>query len=337
VSVAPSFLIAAVILGYSDDLPAVVSWVVVVFVSVLVHELGHALVGKALGGRPEIQLEGFGGVTFPRLAAPATPSRQIVLSLAGPFAGLLLGAAAVAVKAVIVPEPGSLSALLIRQFQFTSVAWAVLNLLPVLPLDGGQVLLAVLEGLRKRPSVRAASLISGLVAAAAAVAAWVLFGQQFAAIWLALMAVQNFARARSVPVPAAAGPGRALGHDAAPDEHADVDRELARARAALLAGDEQTALAVASKLEEAEGPYRQAAGLRIRAGVELARGDNVAAGLHAGRSFTLWQGPDAAVVAARANLRAGERDRALNWLRRAVEAGAHPGAVREDPELGGLS
>ena len=111
---------------------------------------------------------------------------------------------------------------------------------------------------------------------------------------------------------------------------------MSRARSALLARDEQTALAVASKLEESEGPYRQAAGLRIRAGVELARGDNVAAGLHAGRSFTLWQTPDAAVVAARANLRAGERERALNWLRRAVEAGAHPAAVREDPELGGL-
>ena len=42
------------------------------------------------------------------------------------------------------------------------------------------------------------------------------------------------------------------------------------------------------------------------------------------------------VVAARANLRAGERDRALNWIRRALEAGAHPAAVREDPELGSL-
>ena len=84
--------------------------------------------------------------------------------------------------------------------------------------------------------------------------------------------------------------------EAAADERADVERELSRARSALLARDERTALAVASKLEESEGPYRQAAGLRIRAGVELARGDNTAAGLHAGRSFTLWQSPDAAVV-----------------------------------------
>ena len=128
--------------------------------------------------------------------------------------------------------------------------------------------------------------------------------------------------------PPAAGPREA--------ERLDVERELERARAAILAADEDTALSAAALLEEGEGPYRQAAGLRIRAGVELARGDNQAAGLHAGRSYTLWQTPDAAVVAARANLRAGERDRAENWLKRALEAGAPLTAVRDDPELGPL-
>src|SRR4051794_8185759 len=187
VAVAPSFLIAAVILGYSDDLVSVLTWMVVVFVSVLVHELGHAVIGKAFGGRPEIQLEGFGGVTFPRLAAPPTPGRQIVLSLAGPLAGLLLGAGALAADRLLIPTPGSLPAILIRDFKFTSVAWAVLNLLPILPLDGGQVLLALLQAMRKRPSVRAASVVSGMVAVAAALAAWALFEQQIAAIWLALM------------------------------------------------------------------------------------------------------------------------------------------------------
>jgi len=47
--------------------------------------------------------------------------------------------------------------------------------------------------------------------------------------------------------------------------------------------------------------------------------------------------PDAAVVAARANLRAGAPDRARNWLRRALEAGASAAAVRADPELGSLA
>ena len=335
VNVAPSFLLAAVILGFPflSDLVVLALWILVVFVSVLVHEMGHALVGKALGGHPEIMLERFGGVTFPRLPAPPSAASQIGLSLAGPIAGLLPGAAGWAIARYGAPEASSALAIIAELAITTSVFWTVLNLLPVLPLDGGHVLLAVLQGIRKKPSVRAASIISAVVAAVAAFAAWRLWDQIFVAVWLALFAFQNFAQSRAIPTSRDAAPTLP---DAPPGERADVDRELSRARSALLARDEQTALAVASKLEESEGPYRQAAGLRIRAGVELARGDNVAAGLHAGRSFTLWQTPDAAVVAARANLRAGERERALNWLRRAVEAGAHPAAVREDPELGGL-
>jgi Zn-dependent protease len=329
-------LLAAAILGFpfGNDFLVLGLWILVVFVSVLVHELGHAVVGKALGGHPEIQLERFGGVTFPRLPAPPSPASQIGLSLAGPIAGLLPGAAGWAIARYAAPEPRSALAIVAGLAMTTSVFWTVLNLLPVLPLDGGHVLLAVLQGIRKKPSVKAASIISAGVAAVAAFVAWQVWDQVFVAIWLALFAFQNFAQSRAVAEPSDTAPSPL---EAPADERADVDRELSRARSALLARDEQTALAVASKLEEAEGPYRQAAGLRIRAGVELARGDNVAAGLHAGRSFSLWQTPDAAVVAARANLRAGERERAVNWLRRAVEAGAHPAAVREDPELGPLA
>ena len=71
--------------------------------------------------------------------------------------------------------------------------------------------------------------------------------------------------------------------------------------------------------------------------IELARGDNESAAMFAGQSYTIWQSADAAVVAARANLRAGAEDRARNWLRRALEAGAPPAAVRADPELGSIA
>jgi len=337
VSVYPSFLIAAALLGYvsMDAWQTLLLWIGVVFVSVLVHELGHAVVALAFGGRPEIRLEGFGGVTFPRLPQPPSAWKQIVLSVAGPVAGLGLGLAAWALGRVLPPEPGSPSAAVLRLFQETSIAWAILNLLPVLPLDGGHVLQAVIERVRRKPSPALASWVSAVVAGCIALAAWRLWGQPYIAIWFALFAFQNVTRARlagqEVAAPAPASPQL---RDAERDE---VDRELARARAALLSSDVEAALESAQLLEEGEGPYRQAAGLRIRAGVELARGDNQAAGLHAGRSYTLWPSPDAAVVAARANLRAGERDRALNWLKRALEAGAPASAVRDDPELGPLT
>jgi hypothetical protein len=115
-------------------------------------------------------------------------------------------------------------------------------------------------------------------------------------------------------------------------ERADVAAATEQARTALERKDFHSALAAAARLD-AGGPFRQAASLRLRAGIELARGDNEAAALFAGQSYSIWQSADAAVVAARANLRAGMQDRASNWLRRAVEAGAPAAAVRADPEL----
>ena len=338
VSVYPSFLIAAALLGYvwMEGWQSLLIWIAVVFVSVLVHELGHAVVALAFGGRPEIRLEGFGGVTFPRLPQPPPAWKQVVLSVAGPIAGLGLGVAAWALGRVLPPDPGSPAATVLLLFRVTSVDWAILNLLPVLPLDGGHVMQAVIEGVRRKPSAAAASWASAAVAGCIAIVAWRLYGQPYVAIWFGLFAFQNVTRARLVAQESGSAPApvAAQVRDA---EREDVDRELARARQALLSSDVDTALASAALLEDGEGPYRQAAGLRIRAGVELARGDNQAAGLHAGRSYTLWQTPDAAVVAARANLRAGERDRAVNWLKRALEAGAPAGAVRDDPELGPLT
>src|SRR5256885_7122550 len=133
VNVAPSFLLAAAILGFPflEDLPLLALWIAVVFVSVLVHELGHAVVGKALGGRPEIQLERFGGVTFPRLPASPSAISQIGLSLAGPIAGLIPGAAGWAIERYAVPEPGSALAIVAQLAITTSLFWTVLNLLSV--------------------------------------------------------------------------------------------------------------------------------------------------------------------------------------------------------------
>ncbi|HYV67693.1 MAG TPA: site-2 protease family protein, partial [Myxococcales bacterium] len=269
VSVYPSFLLAAGLLGYAaylDDWAKLLLFIGVVFVSVLVHELGHAVVALAFGGRPEIHLEGFGGVTFPRLLQRPSAGKQVLLSVAGPLAGLALGIAAWTLDSLVSFDPRSPAAAVLAMIEWTSVFWAMLNLLPVVPLDGGHVLEAVLEGIRRKPSAALASWISAVVAGCVALVAWQRFGQWFLAIWLALFAFQNVTRARLARQQGpAAPPAVPQVRDA---EREDVDRELARARAALLSSDVDAALASARQLEEGEGPYRQAAGLRIRAGVE---------------------------------------------------------------------
>ena len=337
VTVFPWFFLSAVVLGADMGTTwKIFAWIFVVFVSVVFHELGHAVVGKLYGGHPEIRLEAFGGVTFPQLPERPGPVKQFVLSFAGPIAGLLLGAIYWGLVRVWPPGPGSPVAWMMSQFMTVSVIWAIFNLLPVLPLDGGQMMLSVLEFVRRKQSVTLASWLSFVFALAAAGGATLLFGvDPFMLLFFGLFAYQNFMRAR-----ASAGP-RAPAQPASPAadafEQADADQAATRTRDALLAHDYDEALRVAEKLETGGGMYRQAAGLRLRAGVELARGDNEAAALYAGQSYSVFQSPDAAVVAARANLRAHQEDRARNWLKRALEAGAPLAAVKQDPELGVLA
>jgi len=65
---------------------------------------------RAFGGAPEIRLEGFGGVTYPRLKERPSAWKQIALSIAGPLAGLGLGLLATLVSRAYPPEPGSSTA-----------------------------------------------------------------------------------------------------------------------------------------------------------------------------------------------------------------------------------
>jgi stage IV sporulation protein FB len=336
VTVEASFLIVAILLGPLDgSITGIVGWATVVFVSVLVHELGHALVAARLGGAPAIQLAGFGGTTFPRLAQRPTPAQSIALSLAGPLAGLLPALVSLALLAATnprvatwLPQPRLWGALLasdgrspFEELLFTFVRtgcyWTLLNLLPVYPLDGGHVLLSGLQLVRKKPSFVLAGRIS-LVTAVLLGGYTLLHGGQFLALFFLMFAIQSWQLARSGGAPrvvAVAGP-------ADPAERKDADAGLEQARARLGEGDVAGAEAVIARLEAAGGTLRLAAAARIRAGLLLAGGETGRAGIEAGRAFSLVQEPDSAVVAARAALRAGEPEVARNWLQRALEAGA---------------
>lgn len=117
--------------------------------SVLVHELAHALVARVFGARVDhIALTLWGGHTQYRAErVPAIGS--VLVSLAGPASNGLLAAATGAVGAIAAPE----SALGIAASFATwlNVVLALFNLLPGLPMDGGRALEALLGAVLRRP------------------------------------------------------------------------------------------------------------------------------------------------------------------------------------------
>jgi len=127
----------------------------VVGLSVLVHELGHAVVADRFGMRsPRIRLHGMGG----ECAYGGHPSskQRLWIALAGPGAGFLLAIASIAALYGLgragVRLPPILNQAVIMMV-WINVVWSVLNLLPMQPLDGSTALMA---GMRLRlPSRRA--------------------------------------------------------------------------------------------------------------------------------------------------------------------------------------
>jgi len=141
-----------------DDWIDIALWVIVGFVSILVHELGHALAARKFGYHSTIVLHGFGGVTIiPH--ARFSRGQSIWVSFSGPLAGFLLAGITFALALVIKTEYQAVRTL-IGFSLFINIVWTLMNLLPVLPLDGGQILREILGPGR----LQAACFIGGIVA-----------------------------------------------------------------------------------------------------------------------------------------------------------------------------
>ena len=134
--------------GQARTLPLLGLWIVVATVAILVHELGHAVVARTTGARPAIALTGFGGLTTYSPPQPLTRARSFSIAVAGPLVGLAVAGGLVLVSNRVSPglEYGSLWQSLLDFGIFTTLWWSVLNLMPVLPLDGGQAMRELLPG-----------------------------------------------------------------------------------------------------------------------------------------------------------------------------------------------
>ena len=149
--------------GSTGDLLSRLVLFPIIFASVLVHELAHAHVARALGiPVRHIALTWFGG--YAQFRTPPTRSSEIAIALAGPFANIALAGVFI-LLANSFPTPDTLSRLengyitieeapqsslllrhIITSFVTINVGLGVFNLLPGLPLDGGHALRAILSG-----------------------------------------------------------------------------------------------------------------------------------------------------------------------------------------------
>ncbi len=144
VRVEPVFFVISGLFGlrYADiGLDVVGIWIAASFVSILVHELGHGLTLKVFGQPSAIVLHGFGGVTISQRAGRVSKARSVIVSLAGSLTALLvlwLPMRQLLSSTWIFDQPRNVQ-ILISFLAFQNLWWSVANLLPIRPLDGGNV------------------------------------------------------------------------------------------------------------------------------------------------------------------------------------------------------
>lgn len=189
VSVDPWFWLTTVLLAGRIQGPLLAVWVLVVFASVLAHEMGHALASRHFGATPRIHLYALGGLAY--RDRPLSRWRSVAVSLAGPGAGFLLGGIIWAVHRALPPLPEG-TEFLLRSLEYANLGWGLVNLAPVLPLDGGHVMEQVL---RIRDTPRALKISAGVGGALALLA--LTQGSFGLTVFFGLLAARNVQRLRT--------------------------------------------------------------------------------------------------------------------------------------------
>jgi len=179
----------------SEDLLPVLLFMAAGVVSILIHEIGHALTMRLFGGRHiSIVLHGWGGQAASQ-GASFSRGQHILISLAGPLLQLACGL--VVLIAVIMSAATSSGSTvleaspvyeLLSSFIEVSLFWAVLNLIPVYPMDGGQILRGILGPRRIQLTFQ----ISIIVAIFVGVLGLIYLGRFLLPIFMVFFAVENY-------------------------------------------------------------------------------------------------------------------------------------------------
>lgn len=172
VEVRLSFLLIAAFLGFSlPRVDLIIAWVGVIFISILVHELGHALTARHYGSEVAIELNGIGGLTSWTVPDEGvTPGRRALIAAAGSATGLLFGGLVWIVAAPLGPFAPIVEFTLDNLVR-VNVLWGLLNWLPIRPLDGGHLFSSLLERIAPRRGETIADVVFFATAAAGVILA----------------------------------------------------------------------------------------------------------------------------------------------------------------------
>ena len=202
VRVHPLFWVVSALLGWElfrwGGATYLFLWIACMFVSILIHELGHALTALYFGWPPEISLYHFGGLAVytPRYREHTT-ARSILISFAGPGAGFAFYGV-VWLAGYLLDRTGTdvnffvLNAL--DWLEQINLWWGLINLLPVLPLDGGRIAEAILVDRRPHDGQSITYKIGVVAGVAAAIGLWMSDLGRFSGIFFALLAFDNYQR-----------------------------------------------------------------------------------------------------------------------------------------------
>jgi Zn-dependent protease len=192
-----SFLLIVGLIGYDGIGSHLAIWIGVALVAVLGHELGHALAARHLGAEASISLQGLGGLTRSNRAEPFGRGESAFLTVAGPLAGILLGLPVLAAIRTLGWPTWTDGGYALHAAAFTTLGWSVLNLLPMLPLDGGHLLEVALPGPPAARRRLAAQISIGVAVAAGILASKA--GMQYGMFLALMFGAQNLALLKSVP------------------------------------------------------------------------------------------------------------------------------------------
>jgi Zn-dependent protease len=321
----------------------------------LLHELGHAVAARRAGCHAEISLDFLAGYTSFRPTRALSRTQRAMISVAGPFTQIAVSLVILLAMGV---NPLSLDSVG-RSDASAAIWWAgpaigAMNLIPVLPLDGGHLAQTGLEVFVGRRAMRVMAIASVVITVGAAVTMYAIGWTGFV-IFIAFLLINQIQILQAT----SRRPGRAI------DRSVDVETaawETGRpgvlepgqrlspwfeAHRAVLQGDPGGAMgvvladlrspkpgrwippvaatreqlaAVVATLPHDLPPAGNEYSARVLAEVLLATGQPQRAGDYAAATFATHRSSTLATVVARASATLGDDDNAIRWLGAASQA-----------------